>query len=105
LIAPDLIPVPTLVLDAQKFAQQDLIDKTEYIRDARAWFLSGTLDIVVNPKVMHKAVEFYQHFMNDSQIGTMFTLPATHAVPTDNYGMLTYLPLVIYCLLPTHVND
>lgn len=83
---PSLISVPTLVLDAQKFADKDLIDKTSYLRESRAWFLSGTLDIVVHQGVMKKAVEFYQHFMNDSQIAAKFDLPATHAVPTDNYG-------------------
>ena len=41
---------------------------------------------VVNVGCMRKLEEYYQHYVNNSNIATVFDIPAEHAFITDNYG-------------------
>ncbi|EGC39750.1 hypothetical protein DICPUDRAFT_147411 [Dictyostelium purpureum] len=83
---PELISVDELII-ATKYAQDTLtIDDTANLQNSVIWLYSGMNDTVVHPGVMHKLVEYYQNFLKNDSIHTVFNIQSEHAFITNGYG-------------------
>lgn len=84
--SPDLISVDELV-SATAFAEEACsIDNTSNLKNSRVYLMSGTEDTVVAPGVMRKAQEYYERYVNPSQILASFQVPAEHSLVGDDFG-------------------
>ena len=78
--SPDLISVDKLVTITYTTALSDSIDNPTNMASDRVYLFSGTKDTVVNPGVMKKLDEYYNNFVTNGKIATMFSIPAEHSV-------------------------
>lgn len=62
------------------------IDNVENMIDDKVYLFSGSLDSVVNPKVVHSLEDYYSAFSVPSNINGKFDLIAEHTWPTLTYG-------------------
>jgi len=51
-----------------------------------AWLFSGSLDDVVKPGCVSKTWEYYEKYAPSNQITFVTSIPAAHAIVTDNWG-------------------
>jgi hypothetical protein len=68
------------------FAGRAEIDAPGYMANARVWLFSGTLDTTVYPIVMQRLFEYYSHYVAPANLFFEHSIPAAHAMVTDNYG-------------------
>jgi hypothetical protein len=83
---PSLINVQSLVDFTNLQSALGTIDPVSGLADDKVWIFSGVNDTVVYPGVVKATLQFYQSFMNASQITTNFTSLAQHAWLSDAYG-------------------
>ena len=83
---PDKIPMPLLIAMTYTFAERCDIDPVENLKCSQVYLLSGTHDTAVLQGVVKKSEEYYSHFVTEGNITSVFTLPAEHCFPTDDYG-------------------
>lgn len=53
----------------------------------RLFVFSGSADSVIVSGVVKKNVEFYNHYVLEENVKTVFDFPAQHAYPTTDYGV------------------
>jgi Fibronectin type III domain len=70
----------------QDYAARAEIDTTGNLFNSRVWLFSGTKDMTVYPIVVDRLHQYYRHFVNPANIVYENTLPAAHAMITDDYG-------------------
>ena len=63
-----------------------VIDPVENLKHSQVFLLSGKHDAVVLPGVVKKLEEYYSHFVTEGNITSVFSLPAEHCFPTQDYG-------------------
>lgn len=68
------------------YAARAEIDSPSHLASSRVWLFSGTKDATVYPIVVQKLYEYYGHYVNPANIVFVNTLPAAHAMITDDYG-------------------
>jgi len=83
---PDLISTTELVAITYSSAATGVIDSTRYLKNSQVYTLSGQLDTVVSPGVVKKLVEYYSEFVTEGNITSLYSLPAEHSFPTNDYG-------------------
>ncbi|XP_050418499.2 uncharacterized protein LOC126831890 [Patella vulgata] len=63
------------------------IDSTSNIATSKVYIFAGTKDTVVKPGNGPKIEQYYKHYISDnSNIKTVYNVPAEHCMPTSNYG-------------------
>ncbi|KAL0248946.1 hypothetical protein GEMRC1_004180 [Eukaryota sp. GEM-RC1] len=83
---PVCIIVSELVA-ATRFARTTLsIDSPSHMEDAKIFVYSPSDDSTVNPGVARKLVDYYEHFVDPSNIKAVFNNQGEHAMPTKKYG-------------------
>ena len=98
--APYAIPVTLLNAMTYSSAATHVIDPVENLEHSQVYLLSGNFDSVVLPGVVKKLEEYYSHFVTEGNITSVFSLPAEHCFPTEDYGnKCTYLgpPYICNC--------
>jgi len=86
MVKPDEISIDELIVDTT-FAETSLtIDKTSNLENSKVWLYSGTKDTVVVQGVMEKLLEYYQHYISNDNIKTVFNIPSEHSFVTNTYG-------------------
>ena len=70
----------------EDYAARGEIDSPSYLRDSRVWLFSGTLDATVYPVVVERLHQYYGHYVDPRNIAFERTVPAAHAMVTDDYG-------------------
>ncbi len=85
-IAPGATKVNELIRITDKNAAQRLIDPTAHVARQRYWLFSGTADTVVPQTIMNDLHVYLRHYVDDSRIRYEKSLPAEHAMPTDDFG-------------------
>lgn len=83
---PDHISVSYLSTITYSSASTFVIDPTDNLKHSQVYLLSGKYDHVVLPGVVKKLEEYYSGFVTEGNITSMFSLPAAHCFPTDDYG-------------------
>jgi len=83
---PELISVTELIAITRASAVTDVIDSTNYLKKSRVYTISGYRDTVVLPGVVKKLVEYYSEFVTEGNITSLYSLPAEHCFPTEDYG-------------------
>lgn len=68
------------------YALRAEVDATSYLRDARVWLFSGTLDMTVYPVVVDRLHDYYRHYVRPENIVYDKSLSAAHAMVTEDYG-------------------
>lgn len=68
------------------YAARAEIDATSFLADSRVWLFSGTKDVTVYPIVVERLFDYYRHYVNPANIVFERSLPAAHAMITDDYG-------------------
>ena len=99
-IEPDKINTRPLTTTTYTLAATNVIDPVESLKNTEVYLLSGKYDTVVLPGVVKKLEEYYSHFVTEGNISSVFSLPAEHCFPTDDYGNnCTYLgpPYICNC--------
>ena len=89
-LAPYAIPVAFLSAITYSSAATNVIDPVENLKHSQVYLLSGKYDSVILPGVVKKLEEYYSHFMTEGNISSVFSLPAEHCFPTDDYGNKCY---------------
>ncbi|XP_064405963.1 poly(3-hydroxybutyrate) depolymerase-like [Halichondria panicea] len=84
--SPELISVDKLIAITYTTALGGTIDKPSHLSSDRVYLFSGSLDSIVNPGVMKKLAQYYSSFVTKGDVYSMFSIPAEHAMVTDNYG-------------------
>ena len=83
---PSLIPLKTLILQAELLEKTFLIDNLRNLEGQKVFLFSGSADTVVDQGVMDNLAAMYEYF--GAEILKIFQIPAQHAFPTDGYGNL-----------------
>jgi len=83
-------------------AADGLIDPVYHMSDHKLFLFSGTLDSVVNPKVMQACYDYELQFVPSANIQWVHDLPAEHTIPTDdptspNACDVSRKPWISYC--------
>ena len=98
---PDKIDFLTSLTETTcTLAAKNAIDPIESLKGTEVYLLCGKYDSVVLPGVVKKLEEYYSHFVTDGNISSIFSLPAEHCFPTEDYGNnRTYLgpPFICNC--------
>ena len=83
-------PLPSVTLlkaEADALARAGLIDRTDGLAAARAWFFSGTHDRTVDPAVVEAARRFYALYQSPAgNLALVGDRPAGHAMVTETAG-------------------
>jgi len=85
-LSPNLINIQRLLTYTETQARRSAIDPTSNLKRSRVWLFSGTKDSVVKQGSMRKCEEYYQHYVNNTAIATVFDVPAEHAFVSDSWG-------------------
>jgi poly(3-hydroxybutyrate) depolymerase len=80
------IPVASLVSTTRSWAGSGLIDPVENLATSRLYLFSGTADNTVRPAVMDDLKSYYQSFVPAANTIYRNTVPAGHAMVTDDFG-------------------
>jgi len=83
---PELLSVNELIAATNLFFKMGLIDNPTNLNASRVWAFSGTADTVVVQGVMDKTIQYYQHFVTNSNIAYTSNVDAEHAWLTNSYG-------------------
>jgi len=83
---PASILVTTLVAATKYAYTVHSIDSPALLASSKVYLYSGTKDTVVNPGTMVKLQAYYQNFIPNSNIKTVFNIPSEHAFITNNFG-------------------
>ena len=83
---PDEIPIQLLTTITNTLAATNAVDPVENLKHSQIYLLSGKYDSVVLPGAVKKLEEYYSDFVTDGNITSVYTLPAEHCFPTDDYG-------------------
>ena len=83
---PSNISVKFLVGITYSSAATFVIDPVENLKHSQVFLLSGKHDSVVLQGVVKKLEEYYSHFVTEGNITSVFSLPAEHCFPTQDYG-------------------
>ena len=70
----------------EDYAARGFIDAPAHLRDAKVWLFSGTLDATVYPVVVQRLHDYYRFYVRPENIAFVGTIPAGHAMVTDDYG-------------------
>jgi len=83
---PELISISELIA-ATTYAETLLsIDWASNLKNDRVWLFSGTKDSVLYPGVVKKLENYYQYYITNANIKTVYNIPAEHSFVTENYG-------------------
>ena len=97
---PDNISIRLLSTVTHTLAAVEAIDPVENLKHSQVYLLSGKYDSSVSPGTVKKLEEYYSHFVTEGNISSVFSLPAEHCFPTEDYGNnCTYLgpPYICNC--------
>lgn len=97
---PDKISVELLSTVTYTSAATFLIDPIKYLEHSQVYLIHGKLDSVVAQGVVTKLEEYYSLFVTGGNVSSMFSLPAEHCFPTEDFGTgCTYLgpPFICNC--------
>ena len=83
---PDETPLQLLTIITNTFAATNAIDPVENMQHSQVYLLSGKYDSVVLPGVVKKLEEYYSNFVTEGNISSLYSLPAEHCFPTNDYG-------------------
>ena len=83
---PDEIPLQLLSTITDTLAATYAIDSVENLKRAQVYLLSGKYDSVVLPGAVKKLEDYYSGFVTEGNITSLYSLPAEHCFPTDDYG-------------------
>ena len=83
---PELISVAQLVVKTYSLATTGDIDSTSYLKSSQVYTISGEYDDTITPGVVKKLAEYYSEFVTEGNINSIYTLPAEHCFPTEDYG-------------------
>lgn len=83
---PTLINSKSVLDFAYEQSDAGTIDSLAGLKDDKVWIFSGLKDTVVIQGVVNETLNFYQEFLDPSQIMVNFTSEAAHTWPTDFYG-------------------
>jgi hypothetical protein len=78
--------VDLLVAATANYHLLGLIDSPANLADDHIYIFSGSMDTVVEPKVVHSLYNYYQTYTKTSNIVADFNIPAEHCIPTLDYG-------------------
>ena len=70
----------------EDYAARAEIDATPFLAASRVWLFSATKDVTVYPIVVERLFDYYRHYVNPANIAFERSLPAAHAMITDDYG-------------------
>eukprot|EP01095_Lingulamoeba_sp_RSL-Kostka_P013539 TRINITY_DN5640_c0_g1_i1.p1 TRINITY_DN5640_c0_g1~~TRINITY_DN5640_c0_g1_i1.p1 ORF type:complete len:579 (+),score=151.43 TRINITY_DN5640_c0_g1_i1:37-1773(+) len=77
------------------------IDDYNYLTDQKVYLFSGTLDTTVHPPVMDALNQYYENFIDSSNIVYINDMPAAHTFPTtdenENKCSQSFTPYISYC--------
>jgi len=82
----DTIPVGRLAATTRSWAREGRIDPVENLQASRVYLFSGTKDPTVRPAVMDDLQAYYLNFVPSGHIDYNRTLPAGHAMVTEDNG-------------------
>ena len=95
---PNLIPLGYLTTITYSSAATFVIDPVQNMLHSQVYLLAGKYDSVVVPGVVKKLEEYYSKFVIAGNITSMYSLPAEHCFPTNDYGgNCTHLSLPYIC--------
>jgi len=80
---PPLKPAWYIANTTQFYANKQ-IDNPDNLKTHKVYMFSGTLDVLVVPKVMDALYTYYSHFMPKESIHYENKFRATHTMPTDD---------------------
>ena len=80
------IPVSSLVSQTNSWASSGAIDATSNLSASKVYLFSGSQDSVVNQGVVDDLRTYYGSYVPAANISYVKTLPAEHALVTDDYG-------------------
>lgn len=83
---PDLISISWLRSITYATAASLTIDPVEGMKHSQVYLMSGKYDTIVASGVVKKAEEYYSGFVPEGNVSSLYTLPAEHCFPTDDYG-------------------
>lgn len=80
------IPVSSLVSQTNAWAKSGVIDPTSNLAASKVYLFSGTKDSVVDQAVVDDLRTYYGNYIAAANISYVKTIPAEHALVTDDYG-------------------
>ena len=83
---PTLIHIGLLITITYSSAATFVIDPVENMKRSQVYLLSGKYDTIVAPGVVKKLEDYYSKFVTEGNITSLYSLPAEHCFPTDDYG-------------------
>ncbi|XP_038064822.1 uncharacterized protein LOC119735189 [Patiria miniata] len=83
---PANVDIPFLKATTEYFASVGKVDATSNMMSDRAYIFSGTQDIIVQSGLVQKLEDYYKEFVPAANIKTVYSVPAGHALITDDYG-------------------
>jgi hypothetical protein len=95
---PELINVDILEATTRSLALGGYIDATSFLSRSEVYLYSGTLDTVVDPRVVKKLSEYYSRF--GSRIFEKYDVASEHGWPTESYGVpcrSLRIPFINHC--------
>jgi len=83
---PDKISIELLSTVTYTSAATLVIDPVKYLEHSQVYLISGKLDSVVAQGVVMKLEQYYSDFVTGGNVSSLFSLPAEHCFPTDDFG-------------------
>jgi len=80
------IPVAHLAESTRSWAREGRIDPVDNLRASRVYLFSGTRDPTVRPAVVDDLHAYYLNFVPSERVAYNRTVPAGHAMVTENVG-------------------
>lgn len=84
--SPAGIPTSSLISTTNSWASQGSIDPVSNLQNSKVYLFSGNKDSTVKPGVMDALNTYYKSFVTNSNIVYNKSIPAEHAMITDDYG-------------------
>mmetsp|Transcript_22184 Transcript_22184/g.48510 ORF Transcript_22184/g.48510 Transcript_22184/m.48510 type:complete len:347 (+) Transcript_22184:99-1139(+) len=85
--SPMMLNVDTLITATGTAEQNGDIDASKNMQNDKVWIFSGNKDTVVNPQVVKKLEQYYQHFVTAlGAIKSDYDIASEHAFPTKDFG-------------------
>eukprot|EP01130_Rhizamoeba_saxonica_P015391 TRINITY_DN6892_c0_g1_i1.p1 TRINITY_DN6892_c0_g1~~TRINITY_DN6892_c0_g1_i1.p1 ORF type:complete len:221 (-),score=23.48 TRINITY_DN6892_c0_g1_i1:413-1015(-) len=83
---PEFIVLDELYEATLAYESTFVIDSTKNLSNDRVWLFSGTEDDTVHQGVMKKLYSYYNNYISEKNIHSVFNYSASHAFITNNWG-------------------
>jgi len=86
MVDPELISIDELEFATSYAYEFGSIDNPTNLQNQKVWLYSGTADTVVVQGVVQKLQQYYELYVNPSNIVTQFNISSEHSFVTNDFG-------------------